>query len=143
CIQVLKGGDSVNSVAFSHDSKLVAAASDDETNCEWILECIPSVQSSHLQFDPDDSRLVTEVGAISIQGPVFSGENTTIPFANCLSGLGISEDGCWIIWQKSRLFWLPVPFRPRCSKVSGSTVIIGCNSGRVIIMTFLNLEAID
>ncbi|KAH7110286.1 hypothetical protein EDB81DRAFT_927296, partial [Dactylonectria macrodidyma] len=79
---------------------------------------------------------LTEASAISIKSPVLSPENITIPFTSCLSSIGISKDKCWIMWQKKRLLWLPVLFRPRCSAVSGSSVMIGCNSGRVIIMRF-------
>ncbi|KAH7114025.1 hypothetical protein EDB81DRAFT_669778, partial [Dactylonectria macrodidyma] len=87
--------------------------------------------------------LLTDAGAISTKSPVLSPGNITIPFTNALSGVGISEDKCWIMWQKKRLLWLPAPFRPTCSKVSGLSVIIGCSSGRVIIMRFVDLWLLD
>ncbi|KAH6971994.1 WD40-repeat-containing domain protein [Ilyonectria destructans] len=149
-IQELKGHTgSVTPVAFSHDSTLVASASDDETIRLWRIAdgiCIHEVAgiySSQLQFDPKSSCLLTDAGAISIKSPVLSPENITIPFTNYLSGVGISRDRCWIMWQKKRLLWLPPSFRPSCSKVSGLSVIIGCNSGRVIIIRFVDLWLLD
>jgi hypothetical protein len=34
------------------------------------------------------------------------------------------------------LLWLPAEFRPDQSAVSGSTVVIGCSTGRVIFIRF-------
>ncbi|KAL6406404.1 vegetative incompatibility protein HET-E-1 [Ilyonectria robusta] len=149
CIQELKGHrHSVESVAFSHDSSLVASASVDQTIRLWRTNdgtCIQvaGIFSSQLQFDPENSCLLTDAGDISINSPVLSPESITIPLTNCLSGIGISGDGCWIMWQKKRLLWLPVSFRPSCSKVSGLSVVIGCNSGRVIVMRFVDLWLLD
>ncbi|RFN52392.1 vegetative incompatibility protein het-e-1 [Fusarium flagelliforme] len=41
-------------------------------------------------------------------------------------GLGLSEDTSWILWNNTKLFWLPPAIRPRgyLFEISGSTVVI-------------------
>ena len=51
-------------------------------------------------------------------------------------GYGLSTDRFWVTWHGTNLFWLPAEFRPVCSAVAASAVVIGCRSGRVVVMGF-------
>lgn len=59
------------------------------------------------------------------------------PFENsdshCL-GPGISMDRCWITWHGKNLLWLPEEFRPWCSAVAGSSIALGCDSGKAYLV---------
>ncbi|KAH6883824.1 hypothetical protein B0T10DRAFT_493902 [Thelonectria olida] len=58
----------------------------------------------------------------------------------CRSGYGISRDGCWVTWNETNLLRLPAKYRVSCSIVLGSTVVIGCDSGRVMVIRFSSHE---
>jgi hypothetical protein len=100
-----------------------------------------------------DSLLIANVGALAVGSLTLS--EAVIDNSGCTSmamastaevasklrheychSFGFSNDSCWITWHGSRLLWLPVDFRPSYSAVSGSTIAIGCGSGRVILMRF-------
>ncbi|KAH6986689.1 WD40-repeat-containing domain protein [Ilyonectria destructans] len=137
CVQELKGhSSSVRSIAFSYDSALVASASDDRTVRIWRTDAGDCVQTvhigfvSHLSFEPEAS-----VASTTLVMPSH--------IRDCRFGFGITGDGCWISWHGNNLLWLPVDFRPTCSKVLGSTIVIGCRSGRVIIVRFSIQELPD
>ncbi|KAJ3454195.1 hypothetical protein MRS44_018089 [Fusarium solani] len=142
----------VESVAFSHNSALIASASQDETVRIWRAdtgECMQEVYlgvlSTTLSFETTNFRLLTDVGAISIDGTTSmysSGEPKAINGyrSGYRSGYGISQDRRWITWNGNNLLWLPASFRPSESRVSGSSVVIGCSSGRVIIFRFSSQE---
>ncbi|KAH6974799.1 vegetative incompatibility protein HET-E-1 [Ilyonectria destructans] len=157
CVQELKGhGGWVRSIAFSRDSALVASASDDRTVRIWRTDAGDCVQTvhigfvSHLSFEPGNTRLLTDLGPITVPKPLVAEESVaSTPLVmpshirDCRFGFGITGDGCWVSWRGNNLLWLPVDFRPTCSRVLGSTIVIGCRSGRVIIVRFSIQELPD
>jgi WD40 repeat protein len=144
CLQTLEGhSGSVSSVAFSHDSALLASASGDGTVRIWRTDTGKCVQSAEigvtarrLSFQLGDRELLTDVGALVISdvnpttSACFSAEAL-----NHRSGYGISTDNCWITWHGDNLLWLAKQVRPACSAISRSMVVIGCSSGRVLFIS--------
>ncbi len=136
CVQTLEGhSDLVLSIAFSHDSTLVASTSRDYTVRIWRAdtgECVQTVDigrvSERLIFDQNDSCIITDGGAITTFGDSLGHRAMSAE----RSGIRISED--WITWGEEKLLWLPVEYRPKCSAVSESTVVIGSRPGKVAIL---------
>jgi len=52
----------------------------------------------------------------------------------------VSDDGVWITGSGRNLLWLPPEYRPGRSAVAGSTVAVGCVSGRVVFFRFSEEE---
>lgn len=145
-LQTLEGHSGwVTSVAFSHDSKLLASAS-------WVNRTVQIWDTatgrlqqaiavdgyvSTLLFDITNSILITNVGRIKVDrtgvssSPVISQD---IDGKSVCEGLGISRS--WITWNSRSLLWIPPSFGAYASDVShtGSTLAIGCASGRVLII---------
>ena len=90
-------------------------------------------RSFHISFDISDSCLYTEIGTIDI----LSGSRTLLtnsePHNPQYQGLALSADDIWITYDSENLVWLPSKYRPSCSAVSGKTIGIGVESGRVCI----------
>ena len=49
---------------------------------------------------------------------------------------GLSFDNAWITRNSENLVYLPTEYLARVSAVAASTVAIGCQSGRVLIVNF-------
>lgn len=138
CVQRLQGHSGLlTSVAFSHDSALTASASWDQTlriwstetgDCKQVLKVGPDFRS--LTFIRNSSHILCGAGTIAIHHTGLSDPAVKME----RPGIAISKDRCWIIRDGKHLLWLPVDFRPGCSAVSDSTVIIGSGSGRVTIL---------
>ncbi|KAL7908525.1 hypothetical protein GGI35DRAFT_469555 [Trichoderma velutinum] len=139
CVQTLEGHSrSVQSVAFSHDSSLVASASRDDTVRLWRTdtgECVQTLETgdiSHLSFKPTHLQLITDIGAFTATGSNYIFHAT---------GYGFSRDRCWITWNGNNLLWLPVEYRPSRSAVSDVTVVVACHLGRVLVIAFSNYNS--
>jgi WD40 repeat protein len=153
--------DSVNSVVFSKDGKLIASGSDGGTIKMWNVMRDTNVKSfdasqftNVLSFTDDDSVLVTSAGCFSLgfrnistshssQSEPKLGSTEVQGEVDARLGFGINHDNTWITTggpDGRQVLWLPPDFRPSASATltqpSGSVVVIGCPSGRVVIMGF-------
>ncbi|PHH53569.1 Vegetative incompatibility protein HET-E-1 [Ceratocystis fimbriata CBS 114723] len=155
CVQVFKGGDStVDSVAFSPDGVfLVSTYSDDEV-LVWDVNTGACVYSRKVEHDDIQSVRIDDSGESTVvyEGapqPGFGNsdlEAARQPIAPCVNDVGISSDGCWVLWQDTPILWLPTRFRSyesheNSSQARGRTVAIGCRSGRVVMFKLRDPES--
>ncbi|KAL6409849.1 NWD1 protein [Ilyonectria robusta] len=150
CVQTLEGhGDWVTSVVFSADGQRLASGSQDKMVKIWDAAtgvCMQTLNVGrllyHLSFDPTTNTLLsTDIGLLSLDHPALppaiNDRSTAITLRGVRhSGWGISTDGIWIVKDRKKMLWLPPDYREGESAVIGSTVAIGCRSGRVLVMKF-------
>ncbi|KAK2681976.1 Ankyrin repeat [Fusarium oxysporum f. sp. vasinfectum] len=88
-----------------------------------------------------NSLLSTDIGLLNLDLPALSpaidngSTNATLQSVRH-SSWGISTDSVWIVKDEKGMLWLPPEYRVMKSAVVGSTVAIGCHSGRVLLMKF-------
>jgi WD40 repeat protein len=149
CEQVLEGhADWVNSVAFSHDSKLVASGSFDKTIRVWNMSTHVCEHVIHqrqitrqLYFEAGDDGLVTDAGVISIiEESILSANASILSIPPPDLDLSINGNVSWIAYCGKEFFWLPAECRHGTTAISEKSVVIGCQSGRVVILTFSSDE---
>ncbi|KAF9765081.1 hypothetical protein IL306_002692 [Fusarium sp. DS 682] len=153
--------DSVNAVAFSKDGKLIASGSWDDTVKIWEVATginIKSFDASQftniVSFTDDDSVLVTSTGRFSLgfrdastshssESELQLGSTDVQGEVDARLGFGINRDNTWITAggpNGRKVLWLPPDFRPgesmTLAQPSGSVIVIGSLSGRVVIMGF-------
>jgi len=160
--QTLKGHtNSVWSVVFSDDGTLIASGSFDKTVKIWnvatgvnIKSFDASPRTDVLSFVDYDSILVTTSGRFSVESRDGNTTQSSERKAKLNSfkvqgevdgrlSFGINHDRMWIIAgvpDGCKVLWLPPGFRPVVSATftepRGSVVVIGCRSGRVVIIRF-------
>ncbi|KAK7582833.1 hypothetical protein V3481_012131 [Fusarium oxysporum f. sp. vasinfectum] len=148
CERVLEGhGYRVISVVFSHDSTMLASASWDETiriwdrrtgTCKEVISL--SSYTDVLSFMPDESGIVTGNGVLTFTGgPVSSAEHPMSSQPSVVSTLGL-QDETWVTSAGKNLLWLPAECRGGRAAISANTVVISCESGRVIVLGFSAAE---
>ncbi|KAK2038165.1 WD40 repeat-like protein [Colletotrichum somersetense] len=155
CLRTLEGhSHNVTSVAFSGDGTQLVSASEDETVKIWDAatgQCLRTLDVgrtlSYISFSTTGSQLDTEIGEIDLETPLTESTTTEISLTNAtekshFGGYAISTDNVWITRDSTNLVWLPPEYRSRTSAVAGSTVAIGCASGRVMAFRFIADELV-
>lgn len=108
--------------------------------CLQVIETGKNIEL--LSFDPATSCLYTNFGAIRLDlscldsGMAVTTLDRTPSDPARRVGYGISFDRAWIMWNSQRILWLPTEYRPWKSAIEGSTVVLGCQSARVLILRF-------
>ncbi|PQE22504.1 hypothetical protein CJF31_00001414 [Rutstroemia sp. NJR-2017a BVV2] len=115
CLQTLEGhDDEVSSVAFSHDSKLLASGSSDKTLKIWDAATGKEVQTIiafssiwNISFDKTCLYLLTDIGAIELGDGTNSYAGVEAEaHAQAQSqelqqkGYGLSSNKAWITWKE-------------------------------------------
>ncbi|KAH6883577.1 hypothetical protein B0T10DRAFT_518676 [Thelonectria olida] len=147
--QSLEGhSDTVSSVAFLADGQRLASGSYDKTVKVWDAAtgaCMQTLEIDQvitvLSFDPMRNSLLTDIGLLKLDlpalPPAIDNQSTDATLRGvCHSGWGISTDNIWIVKDGKGMVWLPSEYRQWRSAVVGSTVAIGCRSGRVLVIKF-------
>ncbi|KAJ2971141.1 hypothetical protein NUW58_g9501 [Xylaria curta] len=161
CLQTLEGhSDWVTSVVFSHDSKLLASASDDGIVKIWgaatgslqqTLELGTIVQT--MSFEDTGLYLDTNIGRIDLAAETKKIQSVPqIPHPDQAQqvqyyGYALSRDRSWIAWNKHNVLWLPTDYRPFTYSISSfaslstlsmvTRIGLGCSSGRVVVIGLL------
>ena len=141
---------SLESLAFSEDGEMLAS---DTRECQIVLWDVKngtcwrtlnllSSRGYYFQEAPFCSVSLSDSGQLIVtdRGTMF------FPNASCdssstkqnavhLRGPGLM-DADWITWDGHNVLWVPPAYRPSSSAVRDRTVIIGCNSGQVLVFTF-------
>ncbi|KAL8825038.1 MAG: hypothetical protein Q9191_004659 [Dirinaria sp. TL-2023a] len=139
----------ITSICFSYDHKYLASSSLDETIKVWDMtdsKCLQTIDVGgrilHLSFDVASSYLHTEMGVFSLDLAVTSTSvnNEANSKKPQQQGYGLSADSTWITHNSEKLVWLPAEYQSQDLHLSGSTVILGIKSGRLLNMSFVESE---
>ncbi|KAI8674545.1 NACHT domain-containing protein [Fusarium keratoplasticum] len=100
---------------------------------------------SRIDFDIGRDYPFTNFGRININSPPPEDVNGAGISPGRL-GYGVSADMSWLMWNDMEFFWLPPRFRPHegCAiEISGSTIIIGSETGVLLFFRFTLEETLS
>ncbi|KAF4952428.1 hypothetical protein FSARC_12645 [Fusarium sarcochroum] len=119
-------------VSFSFDGERIVSISGTWAGRMWDSErggqlCAWSTEPANNLLRPDQSFF--DMKAIA---------NTTIredkQVEDLLKPYHISREGIWLMKHGEKLLWMPPDYRPSHACISGSTIAIGAESGRVLFL---------
>ncbi len=143
CSATLSGhGNSVTAVAWSADGSRIASGSYDETVKIWDSatgQCLTTFNTGYVDYIQFKTLnlLDLSVGLFDLSPSTVYSVDYSQPLPQRL-GYGFDESGNWVTYNGQCLLWLPPGYRPSISAVLGMAVVIGCQSGRFMILRFSN-----
>ena len=131
-VRTLEGhSSSASPVAFSPDGSRIASGSGDGTVRIGDAKSGNKVRKLNSHRDQIDLGL-----GKSCDNPHQDTSEKNDKNTGSVEILGLRGKGSWVTWHGRNAVWLPPDYRPGVLDVSddGSAIVIGCCSGRVVIM---------
>jgi WD40 repeat protein len=131
----------ITSLAWSLGGAQIGSASFNGWLAIWDLgtgQCKVILVNSRvddLRFEPP-RYLHTSVGRYDLEPTTTSPNSDFQPYLPQPIGFGIDRSNTWVTFCGQNVLWLPPDYRPTVSTVLGTTVVIGCASGRVLMLKF-------
>ncbi|RYP32170.1 hypothetical protein DL768_011146 [Monosporascus sp. mg162] len=146
CHQILTGhADLVHAICFSHDARFLASTAADGSIKIWVAatgECVRTIDVGiplkRISFDLSDrdACLLTEIGRLELASLEPANSAAAHTREDTWYGYGVSSDLLWVTCHGRDVLRLPSEYGVACSAVYRSTVAIGCESGRVLVLGF-------
>lgn len=151
CLETFEGYDdrAVTAVAFSSDGSLLAASS--KWSCIRILsvatrECVQRVNlksyDRNLAFSIDGRRLIIPYTSLEeeLELDIRTGQRTSRPLfkdrsKTILQNQSFKISDQWLTYKDQKLLWLPCPYRSMNMASTARSIVVGCDSGRVWMLT--------
>lgn len=142
CIATLEGhSGGITSVALSADGQRLASGSDDGTVELWDTTTGARTATlkvgrpiNQLTFGGTGSTLYINSGVLRLDTlSMLSEPSFDADFQAKRSGIGLSDQSNWVVWDSFDVVWLPPAYRG-LPAVIGSTLAVGCPSGRVYLL---------
>lgn len=139
---------SIVRLQFSPDSKLIAKGDRkygvrmySVDSGELIRQSEPSIRKEHMSFqghNTGSTRLMTESGAFTMVD--VESEASLVHSAGSgrvfrRSGYGLSSDQSWVLWNDTKVLWVPEQFRRGRRALLGSSIIFGRVSEKLCFIT--------
>lgn len=143
CLQTIQGHMRIKGIGFWLNHQEFALGSSDYAVKIWDVatgRCLEKFDMGgpcfHIRFETTGLYLYS-VSDINIKRLPL---DTTLPTI-LRQGHGLHLDKMWVMWNSDNLLWLPSEYRPpehrtRSWSMLGSSMAIGCGTGRVLIFTF-------
>ncbi|KAK6725287.1 hypothetical protein SNK04_004092 [Fusarium graminearum] len=141
-------GEYPKSIAMSPNEQWIAVSHYDYLDdCTLTVLHVPTGLRIHseefrliidnLSFDSSGTSLKTNVGVFSLSLVDVKGQQEGEQEIRMRRlGYGISSDKTWILKDEQKILWIPEKYRPYVSAMSGSTLLLGTDSGQIQRITF-------
>ncbi|KLU84065.1 hypothetical protein MAPG_03110 [Magnaporthiopsis poae ATCC 64411] len=159
CIQTIKDDGTARSLIFRSDGSQLAALYSDTIRvwdpakgcCLRTFDTGSCRISNVVAFDDaaaGSSRLQTDAGLILLDDeapPPAAAEDGSLHRRGLRrQGYGVDASSGWVTWDSKKVLWLPPAYRPDSTAVllpepgapTPSAIVLGCRSGRVVVLRF-------